>query len=110
MTSPQPSLLVNYPKGYTNGIKISQINKAINLPAVAVPEGADLVLRSRYTNSGIIYMAFDPQWVLDITKAEYLLPNEAFRWHLNNANLLWIAGTGINDIILFSCEQGLGGS
>jgi hypothetical protein len=96
----------NQKTGQVEGVVIGNVNQPIQLPDLTIPDGFALLLTADYNNTGIILVAFDPQYCVNPQKAQPLQPNQTMRLFVQYSNVIYISGNAPNDILHLASERG----
>ncbi len=80
---------------------ITSLSDPATIPAMTVPDGVNLIVKSRWSNGGTIGVAPKD----DKNKITTLRPGQAEGFRVTNSQNLVITGTALNDIVELFCEK-----
>jgi hypothetical protein len=100
----------NADKIHVTTVTINQANLAIRLPAMSVHRGDWLLIKSRFTNGGLIYVAENQPNATDPNQAWDLQANEFIAWRIKDPqNFIWVSGTVAGDVVVLGAEVAIPG-
>lgn len=91
----------------TANVFIQQAGVPYRLPYMTVPDGMELLVKSVPGNGGFIYVAGNEPESVDSTKAWPLQPGEFIAFAVTNANVIYISGNNVGDIVVLCSEKNM---